>query len=129
VLSESTNAASTPSFRGRRGPNRREPRRRNQPVHVAIAWTACGSAAQLGPTVEVELEAELHQSGQPGWTCREGAGVGWEEAICAAQCDEVILTAQLGRRPDEKHVVLALAELLTQKLAATQPLIRVRFLP
>jgi hypothetical protein len=40
-----------------------------------------------------------------------------------------VLTARLGDDQPAKHLVLELAELLTLELAATQPLIRVRFLP
>ncbi len=40
-----------------------------------------------------------------------------------------MLTAELDDDPSAKHLVLGLAEHLTQKLAASHPLIRVRFVP
>jgi hypothetical protein len=53
----------------------------------------------------------------------------WVESISAARCTEVVLTARLGTDGAAKHRVLALAELLTQRLAATKSHVRVRFLP
>jgi hypothetical protein len=72
------------------------------------------------------LEADLEAPASTTWTCRQLSG--WVEALSAARCSEVVLTA-LDDHPPAKHLVLELAELLTLKLAATQPLIRVRFLP
>lgn len=77
----------------------------------------------------VELEAEPKASGQPTWTCRKSPGWRWEKALSAAACNEIVVTAQLDDDLDAKHVVLGLAERLTQELAATRPLIRVRFVP
>jgi hypothetical protein len=41
----------------------------------------------------------------------------------------VVLTVRLGDDGRARHLVLELAELLTQRLSATKPHIRVRFLP
>jgi hypothetical protein len=97
-------------------------------VHVVLAWSAAGSAASGSP-VRVELEAEPRDGKQLRWTCQQPQGFSWEEAISAAGCEEVELTAQLEDDWEAKHLVLGLADQLTQQLAATHPLIRVRFLP
>ena len=102
---------------------------RTKPLHVVVAWSGPGVAAQASSAATAELEAERTCSGEPTWTCRQPAGLGWEEAISSPGCDEVVLTAQLGDDLDAKHLVLCLAERLTRQLAATRPLIRVCFLP
>jgi hypothetical protein len=63
------------------------------------------------------------------WACLEPQGSSWEEAITASGCEEVVLTTWLGDEPVAKDWVLDLAGQLTQRLARSQPLIRVRFLP
>lgn len=102
---------------------------RGHPVQVEVAWSAPGSLLPESAAARVELEAKPKASGQPTWTCPRAPGWRWEEALSAAACEEVVLTAQLGDDLDAKHLVLGLAERLTQELAATKPLIRVRFLP
>ena len=62
------------------------------------------------------------------WRPLSDGGTSQLEPLCAARCSEVVLTAQ-SDDPPSKHLVFELAGLLTLKLAATQPLIRVRFLP
>ena len=95
-------------------------------VHVVVDWSAAGG---LGAKGHVELEAELAASPRPVWACLQPDGWEWEEALSTSRCDEVVLTAQAGDDSSAKDVVLGLAEHLTHKLAKTQPLIRVVFLP
>ena len=97
-------------------------------MQVVVAWSEPGAAAPAAAVARIELQAEPKPSGKLTWNCRTPSGWGWEEALCAAGCDEVLVTAQLGDDRDAKHLVLGLAERLTQKLAATKPLVRVRFL-
>jgi hypothetical protein len=84
-------------------------------------------AAELEAT-QVELEADLETPTSTAWVSRRPSGSGWAEALYSARCSEVVLTAR-SDDPLWKHLVFELAGLLTLKLAATQPLIRVRFLP
>lgn len=80
--------------------------------------------------MRVELEAAASPIGaEPTWTSRTPSQTSWEEALFAAACDEVVLTAELDGDAEAKHLVLGLAERLRLKLAASHPLIRVRFLP
>ena len=79
--------------------------------------------------IELETDSALSGNAEPRWVCSQPSDLGWEEALSAAGCEEVVLTAELDDDPAAKHLVLDLAERLTQKLAATHPLIRVRFLP
>jgi hypothetical protein len=79
--------------------------------------------------VHLELEPSSSATAGATWRCRELAGASWVEAISAARCSEVVLTARLGDDGRARHLVLELAELLTQRLLATKPHIRVRFLP
>jgi hypothetical protein len=97
---------------------------------VRVAWSPAneGGPAGLAPT-EIELEAQLAAASSITWTCRQPLESGWVETLSSARCSEVVLTAQLDDDQPAKHLVLELAELLTFKLAATHPLIRVRFLP
>jgi hypothetical protein len=81
----------------------------------------------LEPT-QVELEAELETQAATTWVCRETSGSGWAEALFSTLCSEVLLTALSDDLPS-KHLVFDLADLLTLKLAASRPLIRVRFSP
>ncbi|HWZ89276.1 MAG TPA: hypothetical protein VNW92_10510 [Polyangiaceae bacterium] len=99
-------------------------------IRVTVAWTPSSddSAKSFAPT-EVELVAGIAADPTTTWTCRERFAANWVEAIASARCSEVVLTARLGDDLPGKHRVLELAELLTHELAATQPLIRVRFLP
>lgn len=120
---------STTSALSNRRARRSVSRRASAPsslVNVVVAWSASSAGPRLG-LGQVELEAQRVASA-PSWTCRQPSGWSWEEALCAAGCDEVVLTT-LGDDPDAKHLVLGLAEHLTHKLAATQPIVRVRFLP
>jgi hypothetical protein len=103
--------------------------RRANTAHVVVAWSPVndGGTPSLEPT-RVELEAELGTPVSTTWTCRTPSDSDWAEALSSARCSEVLLTALNDDEPS-KHLVLELAGLLTLKLAATQPLIRVRFLP
>lgn len=100
------------------------------PTRVVVAWSPIneGGPSGLTPT-EIELVAELEATSSPKWTCRQSLESGWVEALSSSRCREVVLTAMLDDDQPAKHLVLELAELLTFKLAATHPLIRVRFLP
>jgi hypothetical protein len=104
-------------------------RSRSNPVRVVVAWCKVSDdgVAALEPT-QVELEADLAAPAATTWVSRRPSGSGWAEALSSARCSEVVLTARSDDAPS-KHLVFELAGLLTLKLAATQPLIRVRFLP
>jgi len=97
-------------------------------ARVVVAWRPVAETGtpELEPR-EVELEAELETSASTRWTCRKPSGSGWAEALSSARCSEIVLTA-LSDDPPAKHLIFELAGFLTVKLAATQPLIRVRFL-
>lgn len=99
-------------------------------ARVTVSWIASPhtDAESLAPT-ELELVAGLESASDRTWTCLQGFGSNWVEAISAARCTEVVLTARLGDDTPAKHLVLELAELLTFKLTQSQPLIRVLFLP
>ncbi len=99
-------------------------------ARVPVAWTPANHerAQRVGQT-EVELVAEPASAPNRTWTCAEGFGSNWVEAISSARCSEVVLTARLGNDVPAKHLVLELAELLTFRLTESQPLIRVLFLP
>lgn len=104
-------------------------RRRARAAHVVVAWTAVSDGGGLvAEPTQVELEARLGSPASTTWTSREPADSGWAEALSTARCTEVLLTA-----PDDdlrsRHLVFELAGLLTHKLLATRPLIRVRFVP
>jgi hypothetical protein len=113
----------TPAVRNRR---RRAsgPSERVTAARVTVAWTPSNhdDSSHLTST-EVELEAAANRT----WTCPESFGSNWLEAISSAHCNEVVLTARVGSDSSAKHLVLDLAELLTFRLAASQPLIRVLF--
>jgi hypothetical protein len=102
-----------------------EPGRPNA-ARVTVAWTPLSNDGMPG---EIELVDGLEAAQTTTWTCRRRFASNWVEAIASARCSEVVLTARLGDDLPAKHRVLDLAELLTFYLAATQPLIRVRFLP
>jgi hypothetical protein len=97
-------------------------------ARVTVAWSSDDGAKSFAPT-ELELVAGLEADPTRTWTCPQPFASNWVEAIASARCSEVVLTARLGDDLPAKHLVLELAELLTHELAATQPLIRVRFLP
>lgn len=123
-----THLSSAPSFR-RANPAARHGWAPRCAVQVVVDWSTAGEEPSPALSARVELEADESSVGaETRWTCRELGKRGWEEALSAAACDEVVLTAELDD-PRAKHLVLGLAEHLTQKLAATHPLIRVRFLP
>lgn len=101
-------------------------RRGREPAHLVVA-----SASPLDTEARrcfAPVNLELASPDQT-WRCRELAGASWVEAISAAGCHEVVLTARLGDDGTARHLVLELAEFLTQRLAATKAHIRVRFLP
>jgi hypothetical protein len=104
--------------------------RRLAAARVTVAWTPSShdGAPNFGPT-ELELVASLETAPAMPWTCREPSASNWVQAIASARCNEVVLTARLGDDLLAKHRVLELVERLSFELAATQPLIRVRFLP
>jgi hypothetical protein len=105
-------------------------RGRAHAARVIVAWSPAtqDGAASFGPA-QIELEGQLDAPNSTTWTCRDSFESGWVEAISSAQCSEVVLTAELDHDLPAKHLVFGLAELLTLKLAPSQPLIRVRFLP
>jgi hypothetical protein len=126
----STSKSSQAAWRAPRAASRRAARSRGV-ARVVVDWSSpltVASGAVLAP-LQLELEAAPQGTALGTWKCRELSTAGWVEAISSAQCTEVVLTARLGDDGPARHLVLELAELLTQKLAATQPLIRVRFLP
>jgi hypothetical protein len=100
-------------------------------ARVVVAWSSPSDTEAGHCLAPVNLELEPSSSATAGgaWRCRELSGASWVEAISAAHCTEVVLTARLGDNGPARHLVLELAELLTQKLSATKPHIRVRFLP
>jgi hypothetical protein len=99
-------------------------------ARVVVAWSPANEGGPSGsPPTEIELVAELEATSSPKWTCRQSLESGWVEALSSSRCSEIVLTAMLDDDQPAKHLVLELAELLTFKLAATHPLIRVRFLP
>jgi len=103
---------------------------RAKAVRVTVAWVP--SIHELAPALmpaTLELVAEPGTARTTTWTCSQTAGSSWVETIRSSRCKEVVLTARLGNDTSAKHRVLELAELLTQKLSATQPLIRVLFPP
>jgi hypothetical protein len=103
---------------------------RAKAARVIVAWSPANQdgAASFGPA-QIELEGQLDAPNSTTWTCQHSFESGWVEAISSAQCSEVVLTAELDDDLPAKHWVLGLAELLTLRLAPSQPLIRVRFLP
>ena len=106
-------------------------RARREAARVVVAWSSPSDAETgrcLAP-VHLELEPSASATAGGAWRCRELSGAGWVDAISAARCTEVVLTARLGDDGRARHLVLELAELLTQRLSATKPHIRVRFLP
>ena len=103
--------------------------RRAHAAHVVVAWTPENDGGALAPGMtQVELEAELATPAATTWVCRETSGSGWAEALSSAHCSEVLLTA-LSDDISSRHLVFELADQLTRKLAASRPLIRVRFSP
>jgi hypothetical protein len=105
--------------------------RSRKPARVVVAWSSSFDAegGRCSAPVNLELEASPSTTAGRTWRCRELGGASWVEAISAARCSEVVLTARLGNDERARHLVLDLAELLTRRLAATKPHIRVRFLP
>ena len=99
-------------------------------ARVTVAWTPrCDDGApNLAPT-ELELISPSEATLTTTWICPERLASNWLQTIAAARCSEVVLTARLGDDLHAKHRVLELVELLTIELAASQPLIRARFLP
>jgi hypothetical protein len=77
----------------------------------------------------VELEARLDAGAHVTWTCSDPQANQWEEVLSASSCAEVVLTSRLEHDFAAKDLVLGLAEHLMQKLAKTQSLVTVRFLP
>ena len=99
--------------------------RRSPAPRVTVAWTPANDA----PSAPTELELVAEHEGTATWSCGPHFESDWVRTLASARCSEVVLTARLGDDQTAKHLVLELAELLTLRLAATQPLIRVRFLP
>ena len=93
-----------------------------------VTWTPGhhDGAPQLAAS-HFELIAEPSESSN--WTCTGDSDSSWVESLSAWRCSEIVLTARLGDNLAAKHRVLELAEFLTFKLAGSQPLIRVLFLP
>jgi hypothetical protein len=95
-------------------------------ARVVIAWSPADRGDQPLSGTFTEIEARLGPSAAANASLVDSA---WVEKLSSARCSEVTLTARLGNDLPAKHLVLELAGLLTQKLTATRPLIRVRFLP
>jgi hypothetical protein len=105
--------------------------RGHEAARVVVAWSSPSDTEGgrcLAP-VNLELEASSSATAGGSWRCHDLSGVGWVEAISAAHCTEVVLTAHLGPNGRGRHLVLELAEILTHRLSATKPHIRVRFEP
>jgi hypothetical protein len=105
--------------------------RRREAARIVVAWSS-PSGTETGrclAPLNLELEPSGSTTGGRPWRCRELSDASWVEAISAARCTEVVLTARLGDDGRARHLVLELAELLTQRLSITKPHIRVRFLP
>jgi len=97
-------------------------------ARVTISWIPGHHDGPARPApAELELVCGLEADSNRTWTNRGAFGAQWLEAIDSARCSEVVLTARLGHDLAAKHWVLELAELLTCKLTASQPLIRVFF--
>jgi hypothetical protein len=109
----------------------RQHTRRREAARVVVAWSSPSGpeAGRILAPVNLELETSSSATTGGSWRCRESSGVSWVDAIAAAGCTEVVLTAHLGGDGRGRHLVLELAETLTQKLSATKPHIRVRFVP
>ena len=99
------------------------------PASVTVAWTPNHDGVSSSPPIEVELVAEAESAPNRTWTCSEGFGSRWVDALASARCSEVLLTARLGDDLSAKHLVLELTQLLAFTLTESQPLIRVVFLP
>jgi len=106
------------------------PVRAHEAARVVVSWSSEGDreAGRCFAPVNLELETSTTAPGGT-WRCRDLSGASWVEAISAASCTEVVLTARLGHDGRARHLVLELAEQLTQRLSTTKPHIRVRFLP
>jgi hypothetical protein len=96
---------------------------------VVVDWSAA-TATDAEPRTRghVELMARLDAGPHGIWSCLTPEPAGWEQALSASGCSEVVLTTWLGNDPLAKDLVLDLAEHLTQRLKQSKPLIRVRFL-
>jgi len=118
------------AWRHRAGASGRRARNR-EAARVVVAWSSTldTEAGRCLAPVNLELEASSAANAGRTWRCRELEGASWVEAISAARCSEVVLTARLADDTAARHLVLELVELLTQRLSATKPHIRVRFLP
>jgi hypothetical protein len=95
-------------------------------ARLTVAWKPLNHDSVR---TEVELVAELDSGLSRTWASAPRVAPSWLEALSSTRCSEVVLTARLGDDVLAKHHVLELAELLTLKLADSQPLIRVLFLP
>jgi hypothetical protein len=115
----------------RQGAAPRQHTRRRETARVVVAWSSPSGVETGRVLAPVNLELETSSSGTAGgsWRCRELSGASWVDAIAAAGCTEVVLTAHLGGDGRGRHLVLELAETLTRKLSGTKPHIRVRFMP
>jgi hypothetical protein len=99
-------------------------------ARITVSWTpGLHDGAPLVSPTEVDLVRELHAGSGHSWTCADDFDFDWLEAVSAARCREVVLTARFGDNVPAKHLVLELAERLTFQLTDAQPLIRVLFLP
>jgi hypothetical protein len=126
-LNQSEPARPTRRYRSRQVASAAE---RFTPPRVTVSWSPSNYEGASGEsTTEVQLVAELEAASGTMWTCPNGLGSNWVEAISTARCSEVVLTARLGDDPSAKHLVFELAGQLTFKLSDSQPRIRVLFLP
>jgi len=113
----------TRAHRGAKGP------RSSSTASVTLSWIPATYDGARVPAAEIELTRQLDRRTSRPWICSDDAEFDWIAELSSAQCNEVVLTARLGDNLAAKHIVLELAELLTFRLAATQPLVRVLFLP
>ena len=96
---------------------------------ITVSWTRVDQEQTRG-ALPAQLELTVsYASPNARWVCLTPFAQNWLEIIAAKPCSEIVLTARLADDSNAKHLVLELAERLTQQLSAAQPLIRVRFLP
>ena len=82
----------------RQGAAPRQPTRRREAARVVVAWSSPSGlhAGRVLAPVNLELETSSSATAGGSWRCRQLSGVSWVDAIAAAGCTEVVLTAHLG---------------------------------
>ena len=95
---------------------------------ITVSWTRVERERGLSlMPAKLELTVSQATPQQTSWICLTPFAQNWLEIIASKPCSEVVLSGKLEDDPVSKHLVLELAERLTQELAASKPLIRVRF--